>query len=361
MNKQVKKGGSVASDAVTSLVNQDTYSHMNKQFTNQYGDKQCGGKQKCRRCKVCGGKIKSSLKKGGASIQDILKPASNAASSFANTVVGSVKSTSNMLTNSATHALGLTSPQKSNYVNSGVFTSQPAAAYNSVLPRNVGLVRSENAKVNSSKIVNSEKVSPLKATFTNSGPSTSLNAVLKDNQNSAIQSIASKQLVLQNANVASSVSGGKGKSKKPKKQQKKKPSKKLTGGNLTLAKLMARDNENVQGVYSIRNKRGGTNTTAVGLDYSSIESSGSVKGPTVDRAMEPIVLNIASTQPTNTFPALDKYANWGSPLDDTMNFKYSGDRISVPPPASTPASTTGGAAAKKNSKKIKEKETVKKM
>jgi ferredoxin len=49
-----QKGGSVASDAVTSLVSADTYTKMNAGFTNNYANGQCGGSLKCS---TCGGKV----------------------------------------------------------------------------------------------------------------------------------------------------------------------------------------------------------------------------------------------------------------------------------------------------------------
>ncbi len=348
MLKLKQKGGSVASDAVTSLVSQDTYAQMNKTFTNQFGDKQCGGK-KCKRCMSCGQKLKSRKPKSGGSLGDLFKPVTNTAKSIGN----SVKSMSSTVTNSASSALGL----KSTYTDS-VFSSQPAAAYNSVLPRNVGLnstklVKAENAKV----------ALPPKAKFTNSA---TVNASIKDavEHNVAVQNAAQKNVAvnasMQNAAAQNSTVtpppavGGKHKKSKKKVQQKKKSSKKLTGGNLKpMSELMARDE---QGMYSIRNKRGGAQ---VGLDYSSIKTSGSVNGPEMDRAMDPTVLKITSTQPLNTFPLLQKTANWGSPLDEGMGFKYSGDRISIPPPSS---SITGGSmkkAVKKAAKKLKMKKNKK--
>lgn len=57
----MQKGGSVASDAVTSLVSDDTYLHMNKTFTNTLS--QCGGSS----CPTCGSKLggkKHKTKKG---------------------------------------------------------------------------------------------------------------------------------------------------------------------------------------------------------------------------------------------------------------------------------------------------------
>lgn len=64
-----QKGGSVASDAVTQLVNNDTYSDMNKNFSNEI---QCGGKSKTKKCKKVGGnqqcnknEVRECNKKGG--------------------------------------------------------------------------------------------------------------------------------------------------------------------------------------------------------------------------------------------------------------------------------------------------------
>jgi len=75
--------------------------------------------------------------------------------------------------------------------------------------------------------------------------------------------------------------------------------------------------------------------------------------------MDPIALKMAATQPVNSFPLMHKMANWGSPLDDGMSFKYSGERVSIPPPSVA----NGGSikkAVKKAVKKLKKKSTTKK-
>jgi hypothetical protein len=132
-------GGSVASDAVTTLVTPDTYSSMNSAFTNNYtngGGKQCGGGM--NKCPTCGGSYKKKSKKSKA---DKAKPlaklecearlpkkggSANASASLSDFMSNLAKTT--------TAAIGV----KSNFSNS-VFQSQPAQALNSVLPRNVGL------------------------------------------------------------------------------------------------------------------------------------------------------------------------------------------------------------------------------
>lgn len=345
-----QKGGSVASDAVTSLVNQDTYSQMNKSFTNQFGDKQCGGKKCCKRCTSCGQKIKRSLKsKRGGGLEDIFKPVTNTAKSFTNTA----KSFTTTVTNSASSALGL----KSHYANSA-FSSQPALAYNAVLPRNAGL------KPNATKVtppVNTKVVAQVaKAKFTNAAPNASApqNAAIKNAlaqnvamQNSAIQNVAMQNSSLQNTTVTPPVGGKSKRHSKKKALQKKKSSKKLVGGNLKpMSALMSQEESDI---YSIRNKRGGAQ---VGLDYSRIQSSSSVVGPTVDRAMDPIALKIAATQPVNSFPLMHKMTNWGSPLDDGMSFKYSGERVSIPPPSVVNGGSSKKSFVKKAAKTLTKRE-----
>ena len=121
-------GGSVASDAVTSLVTQDTYSTMNSEFTNNYsngGGKQCGGGM--HKCPTCGGSYKKKSKKSKVpKAKPVPKKGGGTNASLGDFMSSLAKSTS--------AAMGV----KSNFSNS-VFQSQPAQALNSVLPRNVGL------------------------------------------------------------------------------------------------------------------------------------------------------------------------------------------------------------------------------
>jgi len=126
-------GGSVASDAVTSLVTPDTYSTMNSEFTNNYsngGGKQCGGGM--HKCPTCGGSYKKKSKKSKVpKAKPVPKKGGSTNASLGDFMSSLAKSTS--------AAMGV----KSNFSNS-VFQSQPAQALNSVLPRNVGL--QSNAK-----------------------------------------------------------------------------------------------------------------------------------------------------------------------------------------------------------------------
>jgi hypothetical protein len=65
-----QKGGSVASDAVMSLVNPDTYALMSHRFTNQTGG--------MKHCSKCGGSIQKHHKcqhKGGSGFSDLLSSA----------------------------------------------------------------------------------------------------------------------------------------------------------------------------------------------------------------------------------------------------------------------------------------------
>lgn len=113
-----QKGGSVASDAVTSLVSADTYTKMNAGFTNSFANGQCGGSQ---RCPTCGGSgrrksKKTMVKKGGnatPSLGDFLKS----------------------LSNSTATAMA----SKSQFTNSSPYVSSPAPALNSTLLRNVAI------------------------------------------------------------------------------------------------------------------------------------------------------------------------------------------------------------------------------
>jgi hypothetical protein len=118
-----QKGGSVASDAVTSLVTPDTYHKMNMEFTNSYLNSQCGGQQNLEKCKACGGSGKIRSKN---------KSYSGGNSSFGDFVQN--------LANGARSAMSL----KSNYVNP-VFKDTPAEVWEtSVLPRNTTVMA--NAK-----------------------------------------------------------------------------------------------------------------------------------------------------------------------------------------------------------------------
>jgi hypothetical protein len=68
-----QKGGSVASDSVTSLVSSDAYTKMNTGFTNNFANGQCGGRLKlASKCATCNNNLK--LKRGGAaSLEDFMK------------------------------------------------------------------------------------------------------------------------------------------------------------------------------------------------------------------------------------------------------------------------------------------------
>jgi hypothetical protein len=114
-------GGSVASDAVTTLVSADTYAKLNSTFTNNYSNNggQCGGANHI--CPTCGGayakkksKSKDSKKlekkKGGADSGSLFQ---NIMSSMA---------------------------PKSHFANNaGIFKSQQANALTSPLLKNVGM------------------------------------------------------------------------------------------------------------------------------------------------------------------------------------------------------------------------------
>lgn len=130
MKRQQQKGGSVASTAVTGLVNQDTFSGMNKMFSNEVG--QCGGRAsskvaKCSNCgtqylpKIVGGKVSPHCKKGGSGIIN----------DFASRIQNS---------------LNIKSP----FTQHGPFKSEPAPALNEVLPRSGGAVK-QNPKAKKAK------------------------------------------------------------------------------------------------------------------------------------------------------------------------------------------------------------------
>jgi len=148
-------GGSVASDAVTTLVTPDTYAKLNSTFTNSYsnGDGQCGGG--LNKCPTCGGAYKKTKKVMHKHKKPVKKTGGNAVPDFLQKVVAN-----------ASAALA----PKANFVNSGVFHSQPAPALNSVLPRNVGVQHHSNSKsqftnssMNTPKMMNAPKME-----FTNS-------------------------------------------------------------------------------------------------------------------------------------------------------------------------------------------------
>lgn len=102
-----QKGGSVASDAVTSLMSPHAYNTMNSNFTNQYSNARSQAGGNCNStCPTCGGsnkhKNKNKSKKGGSM---------------------------NMMDT-------ITQGMKSNFVNSAPFVSAPAPAFNSASLRN---------------------------------------------------------------------------------------------------------------------------------------------------------------------------------------------------------------------------------
>ena len=282
--KQQQKGGSVASDAVTSLVSADAYNQLSRNFTNHVGE-QCGGAL-CKRCgrKVGGGKKKSSrkhhsVKKGGdgSGLDSVFK-------SF---------------TNSASVALGLKSNvgAKSNFTES-VFASAPAPAYNAVLPRNVGV--QANAKSH----------------FSNS-----VAKVSNSSQNTSKMQFADP--------IKAPTVGGNCPHR----------SKAVSGGNLrSMSELMAR---NAGSSYSIKNKRGGADT--VGLNYNAIRTANDAAGATVDRSPNGIVDRLLATEQVPALPVIQKFTQYGSPLDTKMSFTYSGDRVSVAPPKSGGKSKTSHA------------------
>lgn len=115
------KGGSIASDSVTGLVNSKTYMTMDKGFSNDFGSH-------------CGGKKQQQQKQR----QQRQQQHAGGLSSFLS---------------SATKALSLPNlPTKSPFTNSPVFRSQPAMAMNATLPRNSTVqVQSEQPKMGGKK------------------------------------------------------------------------------------------------------------------------------------------------------------------------------------------------------------------
>lgn len=306
--KLQQKGGSVASDAVTSLVSADTYSQMSKSFTNHVGE-QCGGSL-CKKCgRRVGGKKKThrkhhSVKKGGDGVESIFK-------SF---------------TNSASTALGLKSnagagaAAKSSF---SVFQSSPAPAYNAVLPRNVG-VAATNAKA---QFTNSETRAPNTKVVTVGPPKAS---------NSAANAV---KMQFSDPIKPPTIGGSCQRRLKT-----------TTGGSMrSLSDLMAR---NSGSSYSVKNKRGGASSDTVGLNYNAIKSSSSTTGPSVDRSPSGVVDRLLATEQVPSLPLIQKFTQYGSPVDSKMTFTYSGDRVSVPPPK------VGGKKGKKSSHAKKAAKTL---
>lgn len=161
-------GGSVASDAVTSLVTKDTYSSMNSAFTNNYtngGGKQCGGGMK--KCPTCGGAYKKKSKKPKE--KDTKAKAKKGGGTNTSAATSALSDFMSSLAKSTSAAMHVKAP----FVNS-VFQSQPASALNSVLPRNVGLQHNVNSKshftetpINVSKPTMNSFVDPLKVANVN--------------------------------------------------------------------------------------------------------------------------------------------------------------------------------------------------
>lgn len=317
-----QKGGSVASDAVTSLVSADTYAKMNTMFSNDYSNKQCGG-SKLKKCPTCGGayrKKKTSkgkkCKRGGGIFDALNNGVSN-------------------LAQSAQSALGV----KSNFVDSP-FRSSPAPALSGVLPRNVGVkdhfannlanAAKEIATGNSAAarpslaskpaVANAKVGAPpeVKSTFTQSPPPT-VN----------VSKMPSEKFV---GNVPVPTIKG-GKSKKVKKHRK------MRGGEMkSMSEMMS---QNAGTSYSIQNKRGGSKD-GLGLSYNAIKTSGLPNGPSVNRdvASSSIPNELLAREQVSAMPLIQKFTAYGTPSDTKQAFSYSSERLTSAP---APSQATGGS------------------
>ncbi len=273
----------MASDAVTSLVSADTYAKMNTTFSNQYANKQCGGKASSRsKCPTCGGSYRKKKSKTGKSKSG-----------------GGLMDSINQGLNSAQQALGV----KSHFLESP-FTSSPAPALNAVLPRNVGVKdQFVNPVANAAtKMVNAAHGNAGKAKFVNAPkapPTVSPDGKL----------------------------GGARRSK----------SRKQSGGNMkSMGEMMT---QNAGTSYQLYNKKGGA-TDGFGLNYDAIKSQGSTNGNQVDRSVASgfIPNQILANESYTGMPPINKVTTFGSPSDTTLPFSYSSERATVAPPASGGAS-----------------------
>lgn len=116
------KGGSVASDAVTSLVTEGAYNSLTKNFSHFMDDAKCGGgrTKKCSKSK-CGGK-KTTKPKAAAKPKPAAKTAKRAPKKGGNPF----STVSNAVTRALQNALGTTPSHVSEGFN--VFKSSPAPA-----------------------------------------------------------------------------------------------------------------------------------------------------------------------------------------------------------------------------------------
>jgi hypothetical protein len=310
-----QKGGSVASDAVTSLVSADTYTKMNTMFSNDYANKQCGGESKLHKCPTCGGAYRKKkttkgkkCKRGGGIFDALNNGVSN-------------------LAQSAQSALGV----KSNFVDSP-FRSSPAPALSGVLPRNVGFkdhfannltnaakeIASGNsaaarpAVVSKAAVANAKVGAPseVKSAFTQAAPPT-VN----------VSKMPSEKFV---GNVPTPVIKGGKKVKKVKKHRK------MRGGEMkSMSEMMS---QNAGTSYSIQNKKGGSKD-GLGLSYNAIKTSGLPNGAAVNRdvASSSIPNELLAREQVSAMPLIQKFTAYGTPSDTKQSFSYSSERLTAAP------------------------------
>jgi hypothetical protein len=314
-----QKGGSVASDAVTSLVSADTYKGMNNMFSNQYSNnKQCGGK-KSNKCPTCGGSYKKKREaraRRGGGIVDSLQQG--------------VKSATNAM--------------KLNFVNESPFQSTPAPALSEVLPRNAGVKDQfvnpiEKTIDDLQKVVNVTK----KSSFVNAAAnSPKVPNVSKPPSAPAPKAPATVSTFSNGGNdsYANYVNqphvGGKKKCKHPRKHH---------GGSMkSMSEMMS---QNANSSYALFNKKGGSKD-GFGLNYDLIKSVGQPNGDTVDRsvASSEVPNRILANESYSGMPRISKFTAYGSPSDTKLPFAYSSQKVSVAA-ANAAAASTGGASKEK--------------
>lgn len=308
-----QKGGSVASDAVTSLVTADTYAKMNNIFSNNYSKGQCGGSKQSANCGGRSAKKHTSNKRGGGPEQ----------------ILGAVK---NVLS------------AKSTFVDAP-FKSSPAPALNSVLPRNVGV---KDTFINAGSVPQLPKLSNFvnanKAHFTNASKApvmmdfTGQEAVKVTNTLPA--NILSQFSNNQSDQSVKPFTGGKRSCKK--------------GGAIkSVAELMS---QNAGLNYELRNKKGGfSKKDNLGLNYNAVKTTRFPLGDTINRSQQEIQNKMLATESVPGLPLVQKFTEYGKPADNQMKYSYASEKMTFAPPTGGSAKTSFGRLLEKAKALVREK------